>query len=161
MNDSRFRPFVRVPAMAAVVVLAAWISSIAVAVSVVGHFGLSTPYWDDWNYIPFAVGRVPITWDWLWAFQNDHRIPLPKVLFVFLFRLGQGDVRVVMFANLAILSLVSLLGIVVVRRRRGFTRFSDILIPLAVVASPTTRISSRRIRFSTSCRSDCSAWRWA
>jgi hypothetical protein len=118
----------------------------------IGQFALNVPYWDDWNFIPYAAGHMPITWEWLWAFQGDHRIALPKLLFTALYRLGHGDVRVVMYANLAILSLVGLLGIVVVRRRRRSTSLADAFIPLALagIANYVNLISANQVQYISS-----------
>src|SRR6516225_4325328 len=90
--------------VAVTVVAGASLAALLLDVWFIGRFGTRTPYWDDWNLIPYAAGRLPITWQWLWAFQNDHRIPLPKLIFVGLYKLGHADLRVIMFANLAILS---------------------------------------------------------
>jgi hypothetical protein len=118
----------------------------------VARYGLNIPYWDDWNLVPYAAGRQPITWQWLWALQEDHRIPLPKLIFVTLYRLGHGDVRVIMFANLAILCSIAWLGLTVARRRRGESQLSDALIPLLLVgiANYSNLVSANQIQYISS-----------
>ncbi|MBV9170480.1 MAG: hypothetical protein JOZ81_10390 [Chloroflexi bacterium] len=116
------------------------------------QYGLSIPTWDDWNIIPYAAGREPITWGWLWSFHMDHRIPLPRLLFVALFRLSGGDVRAVMLLNVLLLSGAALLGMLVARQRTGHTRVTDALIPLSLVgiANYANLLSANQIQYISS-----------
>jgi hypothetical protein len=128
------------------------VATVAVSLWFIARYGLTTPYWDDWNLIPYAAGRVPITWQWLWEFQQDHRIPLPRLAFIALYRLGHGDVRVVMLANFAVLSLVTFLGLRLVRERTGRYRLTDVVIPLTLVGieNYSNLVSGNQIQYTSS-----------
>jgi hypothetical protein len=135
-----------------VVVSGTWLLSIAVCVGFISRYGLSTPYWDDWNLVPYAAGRVPISLQWLWSFQQDHRIPLPKLAFVSLYRIGQADVRVIMLGNVAILAAAALLALLVLRRRGGGLRLTDAVIPLTLVgiANYANLVSANQVQYISS-----------
>jgi len=114
-----------------------WATWLAVVVSdgwFVGQYGLRVPNWDDWNIIPVAVGKQPITLEWLWSFHMDHRIPLPRLVFVGLFGTSGQDVRAIMWLNVALLSVAVLLGMVIARRRAGRTRLTDAVLPLSLAS---------------------------
>jgi hypothetical protein len=118
----------------------------------VARYGLAVPIWDDWNTLPVAAGRESITPDWLWSFQMDHRIPIPRLLFIALYRLGGNDVRAIMFVNVLLLSGAAVLGLVVARRRVGRTRLSDAVLPLSLlgIANYVNLVSANQVQYVSS-----------
>jgi hypothetical protein len=116
------------------------------------QYGLTTPYWDDWSYIPVASGGLPLSFQWLWAYQGDHRVPLPKIVFVVLYKLGGGDVRVIMLANLAILGAAAMFVLLALRRRSGRIQLTDALIPVSLVgiANYSNLVSANQIQYISS-----------
>src|SRR5262249_11804164 len=101
---------------AGLVVWGLWGLPTAFALAFVGVYGVNVPYWDDWDMVPVRTGRQPLTLDWLWAQHNEHRIPLPKLLYVALAR-GCGDLRAGMVFNVLCLAAVAAGLILAVRRR--------------------------------------------
>src|SRR4051794_8318269 len=67
------------------------------------RYGHNVPFAEDWTVVPFAHGREPISLSWLWSQNNEHRVPLPRLLLVALFR-WTSDYRAGMFFNLAALA---------------------------------------------------------
>jgi hypothetical protein len=99
----------------------------------VGEFGRNVPVWDDWDMVDVVLGEEPLTLEWLWKQHNEHRIPLPKLLYVLLLRAGNYDLRVIMLFNVILLGTASAALLVALRRRRGETKLADVLIPLALL----------------------------
>ena len=53
-------------------------------------YGSNVPHWDDVNVVPWLVGERPVTWEWLWATHNEHRIVVPKLLLMALAWISNG-----------------------------------------------------------------------
>jgi len=95
------------------------------AAAFVARFGSEVPVWDDYNFVPAIVGEQPVTLGWLWEQSNEHRIPLPKLIFVAACRAAGNDVRAGMGLSVVILSAVAALLAVLAGRLPGGARPSD------------------------------------
>ncbi len=113
-------------------VWAAWGLMLASGMQFVRAYGSNVPFWDDWNMVPVLTGHEPLTLAWLWVPNNEHRIPLPKLAYIALVRGSGFDWRSGMYASVLCLGVLSAGLIVVVRRSRGYTAFSDAIFPLAL-----------------------------
>src|SRR5262245_3824925 len=60
----------------------AWIVCAVVLVVWTMRFASKLPFQDDMLMAPFVDPARPLTWDMLWAQHNEHRIPLPKLVYV-------------------------------------------------------------------------------
>ena len=96
-----------------------WAAMTLTAGWLVFRYGLKMPFADEWQWLGQATGREPVTWSWLWAQHNEHRMFLPALIYLGLGRLSGGDFRVGAYFNVAVLSVLSLGMIAVVRRVRG------------------------------------------
>lgn len=141
-GESRFRLWHWLPhylywywtAMAApLFVWGVWIFMVLAAFAFVTHYGSNTPYRDDWENVAHVTGHLPITLKWLWSQHNEHRIPLPRLLYVGVVWITGGDFRSVMFLNVATLSVVAFAFILAMRRLLGRTEWSDAFFPLALL----------------------------
>src|SRR5262245_37006502 len=81
------------PRLAAVAVWCTWAVLVAGLVGFVAHFARNVPFSDDWDVLPWVSGERPVDAAWLWAPYHEHRIPLPKLVWVALARLTGYDVR--------------------------------------------------------------------
>ncbi len=95
------------------------------AAAFVARFGTDVPVWDDYDFMPAAVGEQPVTLGWLWEQCNEHRIPLPKLIFVLACRAAGNDVRAGMAASVAVLSALAAGLVVLAGRLPGGARPSD------------------------------------
>ena len=91
------------------------------------------PKFDEWQvFVPALTGAEPITAEWMWRQLNEHRILLPRLVYLSGFMLTQ-DFRVGAFLNVAILSLVAIAAITTAIRKRGHARAADAFFPLILL----------------------------
>ena len=84
--------------------------------------------------VPPLVGQEPNLPEWLWAQNNEHRLPLQKAVYLALLKISGGDFRVGMFADTLMLAGLCLAMILTARRLRGGrTRPADAFFPLVLL----------------------------
>lgn len=89
------------------------------------------PFWaDEWMYVPVVTGRQPFTLEWLVAFHNEHRIPLPKLLWFAGARLSSLDSRWGVALNVTLLALAGAILLRAVQRFRGRLVWTDAFVSL-------------------------------
>src|SRR5919206_1760323 len=120
----------RLPALLVWVV---WATTLAAALGFVARFGSNVPSWDDWDMVPTLTGRQPVTPAWLWSQHNEHRVPLPRLLFLALNRLTVTDFRVTMYFDLLAMAGVASAMILTARRIRGRTILADAFFALLLL----------------------------
>src|SRR4051812_45632279 len=103
-------------------VLAVWAVMSLATFCFVAHYSDDLPHWDEWSMTPYLAREAPITWHFLWIQHNEHRLPLAKLCYFGWYRLT-GGFRAGILANVALLSVLSLLLLLTARRARGATRF--------------------------------------
>lgn len=116
-------------APAPIFVAAVWVAMTVSAVVYLARYAPSCPFQDDLETVASLVHRGQSTWEWLWALHNDHRLPVPLLIYAGLMRVT-GDCRSGMYFQVAVLALVSLALILVARAVRGRTSFTDAFFPL-------------------------------
>src|ERR1700740_3081887 len=95
------------------------------ALAFVGKYGSNVPYWDEWNMVPVLVGDQPVDAHWLWSEHNGHRIPLPRLLLLGLYKLTGSDFRAGMYFNVFALGALAFTMIWVAKGQRGETSYAD------------------------------------
>ena len=86
------------------VVWAVWALMLLTALAYVAWYPGNVPFFDGWVMVPFLTGAEPVTPAWLWEQHNEHRIPLPKLLLLALYRLSGNDFHAGMFFSVAALA---------------------------------------------------------
>lgn len=115
-------------------VLALWAAMTAILLGCIAVYGHDVPLSEDWDMVPALVGRQPDLLGWLWAQNNEHRLPLQKAVYLFLLKISGGDFRVGMLADTLMLSGLCLAMILTARRLRGGqTRLADAFFPLVLL----------------------------
>ncbi|MCS6852797.1 MAG: hypothetical protein NZ700_16690, partial [Gemmataceae bacterium] len=109
----------------------AWLSMTALALGHVALVGHNVPFADEWEFIPAAVGAEPLG-PWLWRQHNEHRLPLPRLVWWLLFQ-GTRDFRTGMYAQVVALSALAACLSVSAARRRGRAAWSDLFFPMALL----------------------------
>src|ERR1043165_1558128 len=114
---------------AAVFVFAVWAGMLFWALLFVHAFAPRFPFGDEfalWDLLP-PSGNLSL--ESLWRLKNEHRIPLPRLV-QYLPYVLTGDLRAPMVAQVFLLAALALLLILVARRMRGSTAWSDSFFPL-------------------------------
>ncbi len=101
------------------------------ALAFVVGFGENQPWLDEWAFVPVLFGTD--AWEpWLWQQHNEHRFPLPRLLFYTLFRLTD-DFRTGMIVLVVGNALLALLLIRVAQHLRGRLHWADSFFPISLL----------------------------
>src|SRR5207302_1253006 len=95
--------------------------------------GRNVPFQDEWEVVPQVAGDQPVTLAWLWARHTDHRIPLPKLLLMGLYRLSGYDLRAGMVVNVLALGALTAALVRTAKRVRGRLSPADAFFPLVLL----------------------------
>jgi hypothetical protein len=106
---------------------------LAVALRFVDTYGMNVPWGDEWYLVPYLTGDYPVTFEWLWSQDANHRIVLPRLVLVTLSRLIGCDFRAGMFLNVLSMSLLAAVMIQAAKRQRGWTSYADAFFPVALL----------------------------
>ena len=106
---------------------------LAAAVLLVAQYASNVPSWDDWDMVPTLTRNQPITWNWLWSQHNEHRVPLPRLIFLGLNWLTVTDMRVTMYFDVLVMAALAAAMMVVAARLRGRPSVTDAFFPLVLL----------------------------
>src|SRR5215213_1955850 len=91
---------------AAIVVWSVWALMFAVALGSIALAGRNIPFAEDWGLVAPLTGHEPDVFAWLWAQNNEHRVPLPRLAGLIIVMLT-GDYRAGMVLNACVLAAVA------------------------------------------------------
>jgi hypothetical protein len=118
---------------AALVVWGLWLALLLGALRLVASYGSDVPSWDDWDMVPVLTHAQPVSAEWLWSQHNEHRVPLPRLLFLGLNRLVTVDFRVTMYADVLAVGLLAAAFLWAAARLRGRTSLANGFFPLVLL----------------------------
>ena len=101
------------------------------ALGFVLHFGRNAPWADEWETLPGLLNRTPLL-SWLWVQHNEHRLPLPRLIFWILFQLTH-DFRSGMVLQVLLLSATAFGFLRLARRIRGRSHIADAFFPIVLL----------------------------
>jgi hypothetical protein len=110
-----------------------WLSMLLIGLVCILTFGRNIPLAEDWLLVAPLTGNETDLPGWLWAQNNEHRIPLPKLVLLGLLKMTWSDFRAGMFFNIFILAALAYLMAVVASRLRGRASFADAFFPVALL----------------------------
>ncbi len=113
------------------ILLLVWVAMTVAGLGFVLHFGHNLPRVDEWEFVPVLTGHEPAG-PWLWAQHNEHRLPLPRAIYLGLFRLT-GDFRAGMVLSVVLLSALALGLMRHLAAVRGRAAWSDVFIPVGLL----------------------------
>jgi hypothetical protein len=88
---------------------------------------------EDWLMVPAMTGTQPDLMSWLWSQNNEHRLPVQRLIYLVLLKLS-GDFRSGMVVSqLLLASLALALAWAAAAARGGKSRWTDVLFPLALL----------------------------
>jgi hypothetical protein len=101
------------------------------------RFAGSLPWVDEYVFVDtgVATGEKPLSWEFLWNSQNEHRAPLLRLWMVMLGRAFHWDFRPIHQVNLGVLALGCLTLIFALRAMRGCSAPCDAFLPLLMLSS--------------------------
>jgi len=99
----------------------------------VARYGSNVPSWDGWDMVPTVTGDQPITASWLWSQHNEHRVPLPRLLYLAIIHLTVADFRTIMYFNVLAMAAAAALMIHTARRLRGSSSVTDAFFPILLL----------------------------
>src|SRR5262245_19275277 len=111
--------------------LAVWAVMTAAALGFVLGFGHNVPWVDEWEFVPVLTGHEPAG-PWLWAQHNEHRLPLPRAVYLGLFRLT-GDFRAGTVLQVVVLSVLALGLMRYLAAARGRPAWADVFVPVGLL----------------------------
>jgi hypothetical protein len=115
-------------------ILFLWAFMVISSLVYIAVYGHNVPWNEDWKMVPALVGQEPNLFSWLWAQNNEHRLPLQKAIYLILLRASGGNFRIGMFTNILLLAGLCLAMILTARRLRGGqTKLADGFFPLALL----------------------------
>lgn len=113
------------------VLLAVWAALALGAAAFVLMIGTNAPYADEWEFVPALVGEEPAL-PWLWRQHNEHRLPLPRAIYLSLFKVTH-DFRAGMLLQVVMLSALAFYLMRVAAKLRGTPHWSDVFFPVSLL----------------------------
>lgn len=102
-----------------VLLVIATLACVGFALLLIALYGRNIPLAEDWTMVPALTGNEPHFWQWLWSQNNEHRVPLPRALYLILLTITGGDFRVGMVFNVFLLGILALAMLWTSRYLRG------------------------------------------
>ncbi len=96
-----------------------WLIMLFIALACVHRYGRNIPLAEDWLMVAPLTGNEPDLVGWLWRQNAEHRIPLPKIIYLFLLKITHGDFRAGMVFNVLSVGFLSAAFILVFTYIRG------------------------------------------
>jgi len=117
----------------AAVVWTVWIIMTAALLACVCAYTFNMPLAEDWHLVPPMTGHQAHLWTWLWEQNNEHRLPLPRLVLLAVLT-PTHDFRWGMAANITLMSTVVFAILwTLARRRGGRLRYTDAFVPIALL----------------------------
>ncbi len=111
--------------------VAVWAALTVAGLGFVLGFTRNLPWGDEWEFVPAVAGHEPIP-GWLWTQHNEHRLPLPRLVYLLLVRLT-GDFRAGCVLQILMLSGLAWWLMRVSARVRGEAAWEDAFIPAGLL----------------------------
>jgi hypothetical protein len=112
----------------------AWVGMVAIAIWHFAHYARNIPLAEDWNLVAPLTGQEPNLGAWLWSQNNEHRLPLPRLVMLALLKASHGDFRSGMIFSITMVALLAAGMIEAARRLRGGrVRYTDAFFPIVLL----------------------------
>jgi hypothetical protein len=112
------------------VVWGVWALLVLAALFFIKRYGSNIPVLDEWALVPAVTGDQPLTGEWLWRQWFEHRLPLPRLLYVGLVRAAGYRFRAGTLYSVLALAALAAAMIATARRLRGRLHWADAFFPL-------------------------------
>lgn len=115
--------------------IAVWGVLACMTLVVLGHialYGQNVPLAEDWELVRPLVGQEPDLWAWVWSQNNEHRLPVARLILLGLLRLT-GDFRAGMVLDTLLLAALAGGCVLLARRLRGRASLVDAFFPVVLL----------------------------
>jgi hypothetical protein len=112
-----------------------WATTVGLAVVGVVHiavYGRNVPLAEDWHLVRPLTGAEPSFWGWVWAQNNEHRLPVARLIHLGLLEVFH-DFRAGAVFDTLLMAAVAAVLVLVARRLRGRTSVVDAAFPLLLL----------------------------
>ncbi len=111
-----------------------WLAMLIAAFICLVSYGRNIPLAEDWLMVKPLTGNESHLGRWLWQQNNEHRIPLPRLILLISLKFTKGDFRSGMVLNVVTFAFVAAAAIQVARSLRGGkTSYADAFFPIALL----------------------------
>lgn len=111
--------------------VALWALLTLAALAFVAGIGTNAPYADEWDFVPGLLNEEALG-PWLWKQHNEHRLPLPRLVWYALFQVTH-DFRTGMYLQVVILSAMALALMRFAAGLRGEPNWADAFFPVSLL----------------------------
>jgi hypothetical protein len=110
-----------------------WALMTVTGIVYVTRFGPTVLLWDDYSLVSRIAGVEPVTLSWLWSQTYEHRIPLVRLILLEVLRSSEADPRAALVFSVGLQSVTAAVLLIVVRRARGSSSYSDAFVPIILL----------------------------
>jgi hypothetical protein len=114
----------------AIVAWTVWALMLAAGLWFVAVYGYTIPFGDEWTWLPVMSGQQPVDASWLWSLHNEHRMVLPRLIYMGLGHATDFNFQASSYLNVLLLGGLALAMMLCARSIRGRTSVYDMLFPL-------------------------------
>jgi hypothetical protein len=105
----------------------------AITLNFAGRYSTNMPFWDEFSLVEAVTRHQPVTLHWLWSQHNEHRIPLPRLVYLGLAVLSGSDFRAGMIFSIFLMSALAALLVLAAKRIRGNYSYTDAFFPAVLL----------------------------
>jgi hypothetical protein len=109
--------------------VAAFVLGLGLVAAFVALYATPLGFLDDLTQVRFLFPEAPLDWGWLWHQHNEHRIPLPRLVYTALMLVFR-DFRAPTWLDVALLGAIVWTLMEAARRVRGRRSAADAFFPL-------------------------------
>ena len=111
---------------------AVWGTLVVIAVYYLMTQVSNLPMAEDWLLVPSLAGQEQQSFGaWLWEQNNEHRVPLPKLILLSILKITGGSFKAADLVNIALLAGISAAMMIALWSARGRrARYSDAFFPV-------------------------------
>jgi hypothetical protein len=111
-----------------------WLAMLLACLVCFDRYARNIPQTEGWVLVPALTGNEPNLLGSLWAQNNEHRVPFPKLVLLALLKATGGDFRAGMILNIGMLAASAAALLLLARRvRGGVTRYADAIFPIGLL----------------------------
>ncbi len=97
------------------------------------RYGFTLPYRDEFGMVSVLLGEQPVTLAWLWSLHNEHRLFVPRLIYLGLMWLTGGNLPQAALYNTLSLAAAAACLMLAAHRLRGHTTLDDAVFPIALL----------------------------